>query len=204
MWTQYSGYASRLPPSIESNNEWQSKQLTTDEMIEAILLDNNIEKTPIDELERELQRHSVLIRDFLNRFRYDIPTHIKVHVTQYGPGGSYHPLGKHFLSLTHPAISVLDPMRAKHMGKSRWSFPMTLVHEAIHLIIYEPVTLKLLSEDPKDQHDRNEALVDQLCSCNELRPIMGTYPKQKRFVDSLMPNWNELISWKNSPSWSVT
>lgn len=146
-------------------------------------------------LRAELDAAAPTISAYCQLFALPQPQTISVHVTVYGTGGSYHPKRKHPLAVNGDAISVMDPLVAQSRNISV-NFIGNVVHEITHLLIEEPVVRhSRLSDEEK------EALVDKLCSCNELMPVVGTYPVRSRLVQHLRPDWLGLIPWVNQPSW---
>jgi len=150
--------------------------------------------TPIEELRNQwLAQYPTLFEAFFARMIRHPPFSIKVHVTKYGPGGSYHARGLAGRSAGW-AISIKDPS----IVRFPWSFNQTIVHETIELLISDEVRRRHTSKPTK------EAIVDQYCSCNELQAVYDEYPKQgERFAGPLPEDWQSYISWQvgKAPSW---
>lgn len=82
------------------------------------------------------------------------PSTIRVHLTNVGSGGSFHPLGEHWLSQQEPAISVRPNCRTEK--------PLyVIVHETIHLAINASVDTAFKD---RNLYQIKEAIVDQVMS----------------------------------------
>lgn len=113
---------------------------------------------------------------------------ILLHITRFGTGGSYHPLNT--TQWGQPVITVMSEDLAVKRGVTR-TIAKTLVHESIHLVIEAPVV-----NAPKLGHEEKEALVDAVCSCDELKALVDQpYPRQKDYIPALPSNWQALLPW---------
>lgn len=183
-------YDRRVPPSLVSEIE-TGKFLSEDELRAAIVSDT-VHGSSIDELRREWDSQAKeVFAAFFARMTRHPPYSLKVHITKHGPGDSYHPDGLP----GHPGqfISIKDPK----IAKLRMTFNQVIVHETIELLIHTEVRKRNTSDSAK------EAIVDKLCSCNELQAVYGDYPKQTRFAGALPDDWQSYITWQpgESPSW---
>lgn len=117
-------YDCRVPPSLVSEIE-TGKFLSEDELRAAIVRDT-VPRSSIDELRSEWDSEAKeVFAAFFARMMRHPPYFLKVHVTKYGPGGSYHPDGLP----GHPGqfISIKDPK----IAKLRITFNQVIVHETI-------------------------------------------------------------------------
>jgi len=168
-------YNCRVPPSLVDQVE-TGKFFTEDELREAIVSDAEAGSST-EELRSEWDSQSKeLFEAFFARMIRHPPYSLKVHVTKYGPGGSYHPDGLP----GHPGrfISIKDPKIAKF----NLTFNQVIVHETIELLIHDEVFKRQTS------HNAKEAIVDKFCSCNELQAVYGRYPKQSESVAGPLPD----------------
>lgn len=191
-----SRYNYRWPPTLEAAiPDGQGPELSTLDIRDAILNDETKVESVDDIAVAWNKSHADIEREFFNRIKDRVPKDIKVHVTKYGPGGSYHSLGASMLSKNSDAISIKDPK----LQKTRISIVQNIVHETVELII-RPRVLNVLP------HAQKEAVVDQICSCDQLKAIYGKYPKQTTFTSSLPHNWPDFIAWQENqqPTWSTS
>jgi len=183
-------YNFRVPPSLMSKTD-KGTFITDDQMREAIASD--VEPgSSMDELrDKWAVQAQDLFKAFFARTTSHPPHILKVHVTKYGAGGSYHPTG--LPGHPGPFISIKDPK----IANSRLSFNQVMVHETIELFIHAEVQAR------QTPHNAKEAIVDKFCSCNELRAVYGDYPTQSTFAGALPDDWPSYISWQpgESPSW---
>ncbi|WP_156795417.1 hypothetical protein [Bradyrhizobium icense] len=184
-------YNCRIPPSLVDQVE-TGRFFTEDELRNAVVSDAE-PGSSMDELRSEwASQAQELFEAFFARMKRHPTYFLKVHVTKYGPGGSYHPTGLP----GHPGrfISIKDPK----IARSHWTFNQTIVHETIELLIHDKVG------ERKTPHDEKEAIVDKFCSCNELQAVYGPYPKQSSFAGSLPDDWQSYITWLpgEAPSWN--
>ncbi|MGY3388300.1 hypothetical protein ACVWW6_000891 [Bradyrhizobium sp. USDA 3311] len=183
-------YSVRLPPSLMSEMD-KGTFIADDQLREAIVSD--VEPgSSMDALRGNWAAQAQdLFEAFFARTTRHPPYFLKVHVTRYGAGGSYHPTGLP----GHPGkfISIKDPK----IANSRWTFNQVMVHETIELFMHAEVQARNILQDAK------EAIVDKFCSCNELQAVYGKYPKQTGFAGALPDDWQSYISWQpgESPSW---
>jgi len=117
------------------------------------------------------------ISDFFGRFKVPLPNKINVHLTSYGPGGSYNP-GNDESEMHNPGSIHMwvrpDAVPAPDIEQPR-RFVLNLVHETIHLAIEWPV---IRSTDPWLEQRKKEGLVDTLCCCEQLNVVCEDYPRQ--------------------------
>jgi len=179
----------RLPPGVDLSTA------SIQDIEAAVTADPARNAIDLAKLRAELDAAAPIISAYCQLFALPLPQTISVHVTVYGTGGSYHPRGQHPLAANGDAISVMDPLVAQSRNISV-NFIGNVVHEITHLLIEEPVVRRFgLSDEEK------EALVDKLCSCKELIPVVGTYPVRSGLAQYLRPNWLQLIPWVNQPGW---
>jgi hypothetical protein len=185
-------YDCRVPPSLADGVRGGNRLFTDKELREAIVSDPESGNS-LDELRGEWgSQAQELFEAFFARMKRHPPFSIKVHVTRYGPGGSYHPEGL-------PGrgggwtITIKDPQIARFS----WTFNQVIVHETIELLIHNEVHRR------RTPHNAKEAIVDKFCSCNELQAVYGPYPKQKGFAGALPDDWQSYIAWQpdEAPSW---
>ena len=121
-------------------------------------------------------------------FDMPIPDAVEICVTRYGSGGSYHPLRQSPLSRATAAISIRHDLL---FGRTHLHI---LAHETVHLILAEP--LSGLS------YQAREAIVDKICSCNELARLFDKpYRIQQSFEGALMKQWETIVPWNAKPTW---
>ncbi|APO49720.1 hypothetical protein LUI11_35035 [Bradyrhizobium diazoefficiens] len=185
------GYDCRVPPSLVDrvNN---GQRLFADEELRQAIVGDAEPGSSMDELRGEwASQAKELFESFFARMLQRPPYFLKVHITKYGPGGSYHPTGLP----GHPGrfITIKEPRIAKLPA----SFNQVIVHETIELLIHDEI------ERRRTSHDVKEAIVDQFCSCSELQAVYEKYPKQSRFAAALPDDWRSYIEWQpgESPSW---
>lgn len=129
---------------------------------------------------------------FLGRLDADPLTNIRVHLTRYGTGGSYHNSGLSVMSARGDAITV------KEGDYKDWIAARVLVHETVHLAI----EMKYVRNSKKKQilhEDAKEAIVDEICACPELDHLVKGYPVRSDKFEYLPNNWADFVKWKNSP-----
>lgn len=179
----------RLPPGVDLS------AASNQDIAAAVKADPARAAIDLMKLKAELDAAVPTISAYCQLFALPLPQDIAVHVTVYGTGGSYHPHRQHPLSSKGDAISVMDPQLAASRGISV-NFVGNVVHETTHLLIEGPVVQRHgLSDQEK------EALVDKLCSCKELMPVVGAYPVRSELARHLRPDWLQLVPWVNQPSW---
>lgn len=126
------------------------------------------------------------IDSFFEAYFFSTPPVIRVHLTKIGRGGSYHPVGQHWLSQQVPAISVRPDCRKEQ--------PLhVIVHETVHLAINTVVDSVF-----KGQHTYpiKEAIVDQVLSSQAGQSLVGESKPRERFLKSLPQDWQKLSCFK--------
>lgn len=118
--------------------------------------------------------------EFIGRLEQPLPKFVRIHVTRFGPGGSHNgaPMAPR-LTVSYPEMKGLN-------------FNSVLVHEFIEVSLWR----KYLSEEAKlgkvTAHAIKEAVVDKLCSCDNLKPVVGRYRKQANY-SQLPPDWEDWL-----------
>jgi hypothetical protein len=188
------GYDCRIPPALTEDTNKGKNEVSETEIRGAIAADLEVGSS-IEELIREWEsQERPIFEAFFARMKRHPPMYIKVHLTKYGPGGSYYPNGFPGRQSAGWAISIKDP----RIAKFRWSFNQTIVHETIELLIHDEICRRQTPSRTK------EAIVDQFGSCRELQSVYGTYPKQGGSVAGPLPeDWESYIVWRpqSAPSW---
>jgi hypothetical protein len=186
-------YDYRVPPSLKDEVERVRRLFISDELREAIIDDSEPGQS-IEELRNEWNSQAdQLHHAFFGRLLRHLPPSINVHVTKYGPGGSYRRDG--FRGRPGEwAISIKNPRFARFS----WTFNQIIVHETVELLIDRQVLTRGTAPKAK------EAIVDQFCSCAELQAVYGTYPKQSERVAGPLPSdWASYLNWQEGmlPTW---
>lgn len=152
-------------------------------------------RTPLAKLIEEFDIHKgALVREFFSRLDEPIPATIHVHVSRYGYGGSHHPADEQcplpkFRGM--PAITIRDPVIDSHL-----TLAQLMTHETLELILHSKTKLV--------QHSQKEALIDKLCSCDQLKAVYGKYTSQAMYLGQLPPDWETIVKWKSGlePTWT--
>jgi len=189
-WLRERGYNNRIPPALIEPINQGRRNFSAEELRAAIASDLE-PQTLAEELAGEWRQHADEIFDaFFARMKRVMPFSIAVHITRYGPGGSYQPQG--MPDRPGWAISIKDPKIAKFS----WSLSQTIVHETVELLIHNERCRR------NTPHWEKEAIVDQFCSSNELQAIYGRYPKQRN-AQPLPDDWQTYLDWQpgRAPSW---
>ncbi|QHP67458.1 hypothetical protein EI171_08480 [Bradyrhizobium sp. LCT2] len=184
-------YNFRVPPLLVDRVNGGERFFADEELREAIVHDLE-PSSSMDELRDTWGSQSQeLFKAFFARMKRHPPYLLKVHVTNYGAGGSYHPTGLP----GHPGPFIAS--RNPKIATSRWTFNQVIVHETIEFLIHNDVRRRKTSREAK------EAIVDKFCSCNELQAVYGKYPKQISFAEALPDDWRSYIEWQpgESPNW---
>lgn len=125
---------------------------------------------------------------FLTHLEQPLPKFVRVHVTKFGPGGSHN--GAPML----PRLIVSFPEMKGLKSNS------VLVHEFIEVSLWKRYQAEEQTLGKNRAHGRKEAIVDKLCSCDNLRPVLGEYRKQPGYSD-LPDDWQTWLPAKGL-TWS--
>lgn len=138
------------------------------------------------------------INAFFDNFVLPIPDTIKIHLTSYGPGGSYNPgqtTGQIFeAGYTHVVVRP-DGLSVNGLN-GHAAFIANLVHETVHVIIEWPIVNRM-----KLSHENKEGLVDLLCSCDQLNDVCAGYKGQGYSAPKPLPPLEMLFKEDAALTW---
>lgn len=171
-WYYENGYNVLLPNGI--GNKSSFKEIET-KVKEEMAVNKNKFTSLKKELNKIVKENKKELDEFFSNFEYVVPSTIKVYLTNYGPGGSYHTPNKIVVLAQNNILGLLE----------------IIVHESVHLIIEEPFIQK-----NKIIHWQKEMVVDVLCGHPLLEKIYGKNTIQ-RSSEKISKKLIEKLKFKN-------
>ncbi|MGJ5196245.1 hypothetical protein [Bradyrhizobium sp. HKCCYLRH1030] len=126
--------------------------------------------------------------DFVAQLTRQLPKVVRVHVTKFGPGGS------------HDGASMAPRLVVSYPEMKGLDFNSVLVHEFIEVLLWRKFRSEEARLGKRAAHAIKEAVVDRFCSCDNLKPVVGSYRKQASY-SQLPPDWEDWLPAKGL-TWS--
>lgn len=134
-----------------------------------------------------IQAATSVFSGFLGRISLPKPATVYVHLTWFGPGGSYSTDGSNWIYVRPDGqLGPIPPGPPPHDVLLQ-----EVIHETTHLVLEEPV-VKAWRLPPGEEQLKKEGLLDQICACDDLASVIPTY-----YWQNVTPpaNWLELVPW---------
>lgn len=204
MWLQWASAKPRFPDPIKA--KFDARQPVGDDELLAAFAADPVARAADADMDAEIARAKAVLDPFLARFARPQPYPlVAIHVTRYGPGGSYHPPRNSPYRALHPRTDVSVTLQDPNAAKSMWRYANnpagTLIHETIHLMV-EGTVVRAFGLDQGEK----EALVDRICTSADLSAALdgGAYRVQQFCAAKLPRNWRGLIPWSagQEPAWT--
>lgn len=138
-------------------------------------------------MEARIAAAAPLFSAFLGRLAVPKPEIVRVHLTWFGPGGSYDHKNYRIFVRPDAQIGPQPPAAAPHD-----TLLQCVIQETAHAVIEARVVRRWSDWQTRTGHERKEGLVDQLCACLDLEPVIPTYYWQGYRIPS---DWVSLVTW---------
>lgn len=179
--------AEQMPPGLAGIVTHHGCDLEQRDVIDA-LMEHEIPACNVKGFEASFSAGEAALETIWKTHFDSVPPEIYVHLTNYGRGGSYHPIGQHPITelFRGPAISVKPQARKEQ--------PLfILAHETVHLAINDAVEDRFGSEKSGLELYRvKEAIVDKVLSAEEFSTVGGPFHRWPDFINDLPGDWVSL------------